>query len=232
MWAATGKVPHSSILLRIYEHCGDANCKQGTNKKCDPFLRLYQGCKLMMNENIDVPNGMANGTTCLLESVRLIQGANVEPMTVDGFWVNSVKMSDVESIQCKFDGGFRSGMFTLKPKTQTCTIQMPCTLVPGRDRMPATVKMTQLPVLINNATTGHKLQGKTLDMLFISHWNNAQNWSYVVLSRVRTLLGLYLRSPIPNHYVFTPPPAMIAMLLQFEENIRPWDFVRQEVQLV
>jgi hypothetical protein len=184
----------------------------------------------MMNENTDVPNGMANGTTCVLVNVRLNHGMNVEPMIVDGYWVHSVKMSEVESIQCRFDGGFHSGTFTLKPKTQKCTIQMPCTLVPGRDRMPATVKMTQLPVLINNATTGHKLQGKTLDALLISQWNNAQNWSYVVLSRVRTLLGLYLREPIPVDYVFTPPPAMIAMLQRFE-NIKPVGFSRDQVQL-
>ena len=61
----------------------------------------------------------------------------------------------------------------------------------------------QLPILINNATTGHKLQGTSIESLFISQWNYSKNWPYVMLSRVKTIDGLYLRTPLStdlDHY--------------------------------
>ena len=60
------------------------------------------------------------------------------------------------------------------------------------------VSMTQFPVNLNNATTGHKLQGMSLDALIVPSFPNKKlnalfkNWKYVVLSRVRTLSELYL----------------------------------------
>jgi hypothetical protein len=62
------------------------------------------------------------------------------------------------------------------------------------------IKMTfsanQLPVVVNNATTGHKLQGCTKKNIFVNCFSYAKNWPYVVLSRVKTRKGLYLRLPL------------------------------------
>jgi hypothetical protein len=60
------------------------------------------------------------------------------------------------------------------------------------------VVMTQLPIIMNDATTGHKLQGMSKDNLIIVAWTFIPNWVYVVLSRVRTLKGLYLLEKLPN----------------------------------
>ena len=49
-----------------------------------------------------------------------------------------------------------------------------------------------------NATTGHKLQGMSKDKLIIVSWSFIPNWIYVVLSRVRTLKGLFLLRPLPT----------------------------------
>ena len=52
---------------------------------------------------------------------------------------------------------------------------------------------TQIPVSLNDVTTGHKLQGMSKDALNISSFSNKQlralfkNWEYVVLSHVRKL---------------------------------------------
>jgi hypothetical protein len=54
----------------------------------------------------------------------------------------------------------------------------------------------QIPILVNNATTGHKLQGSGVDALFVHSWSYVANWVYVMLSRVKTLQGLYLRQPL------------------------------------
>ena len=49
----------------------------------------------------------------------------------------------------------------------------------------------------NIATTAHQLQGMSKDQLIASSLNySSKNWIYVVLSRVRTLSGLYLCQPL------------------------------------
>jgi hypothetical protein len=61
------------------------------------------------------------------------------------------------------------------------------------------VVMTQLPIMMNDATTGHKLQGMSKDYLIVVAWIFVANWVYVVLSRVRTLQGLFLFEPLPDN---------------------------------
>jgi len=50
----------------------------------------------------------------------------------------------------------------------------------------------QHPVVSNCATTGHKLQGKTVENIMVLSWNYKTNWPYVVLSRVKTMAGLWM----------------------------------------
>ena len=55
----------------------------------------------------------------------------------------------------------------------------------------------QYRVLVNIETTGHKLQGMSKDNVIVVNWlYGVKNWVYVVLSRVRTLSGLYLFKPL------------------------------------
>ena len=67
-------------------------------------------------------------------------------------------------------------------------------------------KMTQFPVNCNDATTGHKLQGMSKDVVIITSWPRGffKNWEYVVLSRVRTHEGLYLFQKICMDKDFSP----------------------------
>ena len=81
----------------------------------------------------------------------------------------------------------------------------------GTDLLP--VKMNQFPVVRNTATTGHKLQGKTVPSIFIYDWQYVTNWPYVVLSRVETMDGVYLRKPLSEdvqHY--TVPDELLQMI--------------------
>lgn len=59
--------------------------------------------------------------------------------------------------------------------------------------------MFQLPINMNDATMGHKLQGMSKDNLIVTSWTFTENWIYVVLSRVRTLNVLYILKPIPKN---------------------------------
>jgi len=71
-------------------------------------------------------------------------------------------------------------------------------------------KMNQIPANSNDGTTGHKLQGMSKDVIIVSSWPTGglskifKNWEYVVLSRVRTLSGLYLVDPIDMEKLFNP----------------------------
>ena len=58
------------------------------------------------------------------------------------------------------------------------------------------IKIDQFGLLNNIATTGHKLQGMSKDIIIVSDWSYIRNWVYVVLSRVRKLSGLYLQTPL------------------------------------
>ena len=71
--------------------------------------------------------------------------------------------------------------------------------------------MIQLPINLNDATTGHKLQGMSKDVVIITSWPKGglfKNWEYVVLSRVRTRKGLYLFEPIDMNKCFKPSPEL------------------------
>ncbi len=70
--------------------------------------------------------------------------------------------------------------------------------------------MIQIQANINDARTGHKLQGMSKDVIVVSSWPTGglatmcKNWEYVVLSHVCTLSGLYLVEPIDMNKSFKP----------------------------
>jgi len=90
----------------------------------------------------------------------------------------------------------------LKPETDTVTITLN---IMGRKLRTPGHRITQFGVNSNVATTGHKLQGTSKDKLIVASWNYSEpNWTYIVLSRVRTLKGLFLteKSVKLNHSPF------------------------------
>jgi len=93
------------------------------------------------------------------------------------------------------------------------------------EREPVKMQGCQLPLIINNATTGHKLQGSSVDCLFVHSWNYVTNWPYVVCSRVRTKEGLFLRQPLSKVLgKYAVPPALLKMLDKLKERAPTyWD---------
>ncbi len=79
-------------------------------------------------------------------------------------------------------------------------------------------KMMQILANSNDATTGHKLQGMSKDAIIVSLWPTGslavmfKNWEYVVLSRVRTLSGLYLVKPIDMDKSFQSSPQLASYM--------------------
>ena len=72
---------------------------------------------------------------------------------------------------------------------------------------------------MNHATTSHKLQGKTVALLVIAQWSKVKNWAYVVISRVRTLDGLFLTSPIPEEIDFLAASEYLDMMANLRQTI-------------
>ena len=95
--------------------------------------------------------------------------------------------------------------FTLSPQHYSTLVRVkPHPMAPETE---IRCKMTQLPINVNDATTGHKLQGMSKDIVIITSWPKGglfKNWEYVVLSRVRTREGLYLFQPIDMDKSFLP----------------------------
>jgi hypothetical protein len=224
----------------VYENCGDHKLRAkvfGRNAHfVDPMLKLHCRIPLMLVTNDDVPNGHANGTRVLLEGVVLKDGITTEIMLVDGIRCPSVDASNVNHFVCSSQAN-SDKLFLIQPKAMACAAKAPIPSHIGgtvQATINFNVTLTQLPVLVNNATTGHKLQGQTKKDLVVAVWSKRRNWNYVALSRVATRDGLYLVKPLPYDTDFSIPHDLRQMLntlqrTQPEEIV--WDLEEEETIL-
>jgi hypothetical protein len=204
----------------LFEKCSDADCVDSRSKHVDPLLCLSSGCNMMVNQNIDVHNGIANGTTTEFARAILKEGATLQPMQMFGYWVNSVTVDEVDQLELKWQDYDRfQGKFRVSPLTHTYKVKFPVNEMGKEHRVATTIQFTQFPVIGNYATTGHKLQGKSVNELVIAEWSNVKNWAYVVLSRVRTLNGLFLELPIPANIDFRPNQDYLDMMVYLRDTI-------------
>ena len=217
------KFPFERIL---YEKCSEADVGRSGNR-IDPCLKLYMGCPLMLTENKDVRNGEANGCPCTLRQIVLKKNVKPKAKNVNGYWVNFVKAHQVAYLVAVSEIN-ENVVFHVKcsaPKTVTVNFPQPAAMMSAddSDTFLCRLKMRQIHVHINNATTGHKLQGTSLDSLFVSNWSYVRNWPYVMLSRVRKLSGLYLRNPLlpPGKKDYSFPKELRNMIEHFENNKTP-----------
>lgn len=132
-----------------------------------------------------------NGTQCRGVGIKLKDDAEVVWKNWDGKRVKTVGVDDVEYILCELlNQSSKKTYFRLKPETDQVTISLK---MHGNYQKIGGIKITQFGVNCNIAATGHKLQGTSKDSLIVGSWNYTfENWIYVVLSRVRTLKGLFL----------------------------------------
>jgi hypothetical protein len=190
----------------------------------------------MLPANSDVSKGQANGTQATFESIVLKAGEQPQHVLLDGnIPVAAVRASQVAYITLRHSNDrIRPATFSVRPKNYTfkAKILKPHVLrVKGDERDTLQMKATQLPILINNATTGHKLQGSGVDSLFIHNWSYVQNWVYVMLSRVKTRAGLFSRKPLSRDLSkYAVPQALQAMLQHFRTTKSPTCWTDEEYQ--
>jgi len=149
----------------------------------------------------------------------LKQGAVRRYTNWEGKKVWTVSAKDVEYVIFKHWPKLprnKPPLFKLAPKQYTnATVKYPLTT--DHIQNVTNIRILQVPVISNVAITGHKLQGMSKDTLIMHSWNySTVNWVYVVLSRVRTLSGLYLCTPIDLDRQFKVPEALLA----FESNMK------------
>jgi hypothetical protein len=200
----------------LYEQCCEADIKGNRRKRADPFLCLFSGCDLMGTMNEDVKNGIANGTTGKFRKIKFKPGKVSSPIQVHGYWIHSINIEDVEYLELEWSDSQFQGRFRVEPMTAKFRVQFPIVEFGETMKIPTEIDLVHFPVVLNHATTGHKLQGKSVDSLVISEWSKVKNWAYVVLSRVRTLERLFLLKPIPRDIDFDPKPEYLRMM----ENLR------------
>jgi hypothetical protein len=169
----------------------------------------------MYTENHDVPNGIANGTLCRLVKVVLHTDTTKNDfgtINIDGYHVLTIDATKVDYLLCTVDGSTRT--FKVKADIVSCKIDLPIQLIPGeKTHKIVRARINWFPVLINHATTGHKLQGQTKSSLCISDWHDGANWPYVVLSRVTSSLsGLFLLKPLRADHDFSHDERLTQML--------------------
>ena len=138
-------------------------------------------------------------------------------MNIDGVWVRTIDASNVDYLLCKFAD--TDNTFKVYAERTLCRIDFPIELIPGmKKRHTLSAHINRFPILPNNCTTGHKLQGQTKESLFVNAWNYGKNWPYVVLSRVKQLSGLFLRTEVDPNHDFSLDPRLVCMLALFQQK--------------
>jgi hypothetical protein len=73
---------------------------------------------------------------------------------------------------------------------------------------------------LNDATTAHKLQGSSKKQVIVNTWTYTHGWVYTVLSRVRTLNGLFLVTKLLFDEKHKRPIELPLELLWFENRMK------------
>jgi len=192
----------------------------------DPVLKLYAGCRIMLPTNTNVEKGQANGTQASVERIILKPGQEIHYVHLDNHVpIMAVFASQVAYIELRhYNSLVQPAVFHIKPKTHSFKARIPKPIIlrthPKHTTELIEMRATQLPILINNATTGHKLQGSGVNLLFVHNWSYVTNWVYTMLSRVKTLNGLFLRKPLDlDLSKYAVPQAYTQMIQQFQQFI-------------
>ena len=172
----------------------------------------------MYTMNTDVLDGQANASRVFCESVDIRFGERPMVVTLEsGVKIRGYLASQVEKIRVRHESkNMANPRFDIKAET----FSFSTTLELDNYRQTVGIKGIQFALVSNKATTGHKLQGYTAQSLVAEELHYGENWVYVLLSRVRTMSGLYLREKLSTVLSrYDMPKAMKDMLKKFRETI-------------
>ena len=126
----------------------------------------------MLPHNINVSSGQANCTQAIVKKFNLKPHVQLTMVAIDKHHkVPSVLATQVESIElehCNKRVHPTTFLVQSMQYRRTVKIAKPRAFIgKNNEREKVQMKFTQFPILLNNATTGHKLQGTSLDELLL-----------------------------------------------------------------
>ena len=206
----------------FWTNVGESDCTTNRKGRFDPVLKLWKYSEVMLTEN-DIDNGKANGTQLNVISIVLNEGESLGEVSLDGLKVKAILAKQVKYVLC-----YDKRQCVLKkivPEKFFFKAHFPVPKEHRSERSSSheTLQMRayQVPIIMNNATTGYKLQGAGVDNIVITEYapKHVRNWIYVLLSRVRSRSGLFLKNKIPTDLLlYAVPESLKKMLSYFSEN--------------
>ena len=177
-----------SSLGDFFQNIGESDCDCGAfNGRIDPLLKLYNNCELMLTTNEDVSHGKANGTLLNFVKVILKRNSSISTTIIKGKKVKIVGASQVKYIIVK-NKDKDPKIFHIEPIEKKFVAKYPLPIEVRKKLSIAStnlklkVKGNQIPLISNDACTGWKLQGATVDNIYAIEWFPAcKNWVYVIL---------------------------------------------------
>jgi ATP-dependent DNA helicase PIF1 len=167
----------------------DYECRaMTTNMTPETEIRLKRGVPVMCLVNLDVESGLANGSMGVVEDFVHIDGTS------------------------SFDDD------TMIPLVRFANgLVKPLGKYPWQSSEYPTVCVAQVPLCLAYANSIHKMQGTTMDVCEMNLGGSvfAEHQTYVALSRVRSLEGVYLSAFHPQRIRVNP------QVVQFYRQFRP-----------
>jgi hypothetical protein len=133
------------------------------------------------------------------------------------------KQQKLKELNQRLTSKTKQRQFQIKPEKRTVSINLKVHRG-STIRNKYTYQMLVFPVNICTAITGHKLQSRSKDILIVSSWSKLQgksafiNWEYTVLSRVRTLQGLYTFEKLDLHRSYAPTEELQRFIKRAEKS--------------
>ena len=195
---------------------------QEVNQKHEDYIRSLSSSRLkgtgnlfcikdvpyIITKNQNVSKGIANGTIATIQVVILNEGAVVRTKNLSGQPIFAVYADEVRCLVLKHtlkkweeDHSFPSlpeGCFPLMATTSRIIVPL------GKTDQNFSVKTTLFLCEMAIILTGHKMQGQTLQSVILGnlsriHKYGRTGWIYVVFSRVTSLSGLFLMTPLEEN---------------------------------
>jgi hypothetical protein len=169
-----------------------------------------------MTQNTGVGNNLANGTQG--------PGHAAHCKKVNGHSAKRAHASETEHVLWEVDKKFVK-VCPKCCKTLAAKFPLPeCLRLSKKDKAKIFLSAVQIPLISNDAATGHKLQGSSLDAVCIPSWSCSTNWPRAMLSRVGALDGLCLGKPLDPSKDCSVPQSLQRMLRKLRRNKMPAEF--------
>ena len=139
---------------------------------CRRWNQFFHGVPLMITSNTNLKKGLGNGTRIIGLSIQLKKDCIVSCKTWDGRLIHTISCLDVEYMICKtIPKNKNEKPKKFKPVTEKDHVSIRINIANMKHNINA--RIIHIGVNSIKATTGHKLQGVSLNRMVIRFWSYA-----------------------------------------------------------